>query len=153
MNFGDNMKITREIDYAFRIMNCLAENFGSPVINGINAHAISYATCVPVKFTLKILNKLKSNSLVRSFKGSSGGFELKKNPSEITLLDIIEAVDGPIIINSCLEENRECSRTDFNKKNCFYYHVFDDISRSISDKLRKITLDRTIDIQLRKAEE
>lgn len=144
MNFGEYMKITREIDYAFRIMNCLAENSGTPAIKGINAPAISFATGIPVKFTLKILNKLKSNALVRSFKGSSGGFALNRDPSEITLLDILEAIDGPVVINSCLEDNCDCSRIGFDKKNCFYYHVFGEINRSISDRLRSITLDRAI---------
>ncbi len=143
---GDQMKITRETDYAFRIMNCLAENSGVTVINGINAPAISCATSVPVKFTLKILNKLKSNALVRSFKGSSGGFALARDPSEITLLDIVAAIDGPVVINNCLEENCDCSRTGFDKRNCFYFHVFDDINRSITDKLRSISLDKAMDM-------
>lgn len=141
MKFGDIMKITREIDYALRIMNRLAENCHMPVLKGINASAISDATCVPVKFTFKILRKLKTDGLVRSFKGSGGGFALAKNPSEINLLDIMEAIDGPITINNCLDERCECSRIDFNKKNCFYYHVFDDINEMIAEKLRKVTLD------------
>ena len=68
------MKITREIDYALRIMNRLAENCSMPVLNGINAPAISDATCVPVKFTLKILRKLKTDGLVQSFKESAEVF-------------------------------------------------------------------------------
>lgn len=135
------MKITREIDYALRIMNRLAENCPMPALNGINAAAISDATCVPVKFTFKILRKLKTDGLVQSFKGSGGGFALAKKPSEINLLDIMEAIDGPITINNCLDESCECSRTDFNKKNCFYYHIFDDINEMIAEKLRKVTLD------------
>ncbi len=138
------MKITREIDYALRIMNCLAENFHMPVLNGINAPSISDATCVPAKFTLKILRKLKTDGLVKSFKGSGGGFALAKKPSEINLLEIMEAIDGPIIIINCLDVKVECSRIDFNKKNCFYYHVFDDINETIAEKLRKITLDSAV---------
>lgn len=138
------MRITREIDYALRIMNRLAESERIPARNGINAAAISDAICVPVKFTLKILRKLQSGSLVRSFKGAGGGYALAKAPSEVSLLDIMEAIDGPITINNCLDEGCECSRPDFDKKACFYYHIFDEINEMIAEKLRKVTLDNAV---------
>ena len=61
------MKITREIDYALRIMHYLGESRCLPGQNRINAAAISDAICVSVRFTLKILHKLQSEGLVRSF--------------------------------------------------------------------------------------
>jgi Rrf2 family protein len=138
------MKITREIDYALRIMSQLAAIDRTKVINGINAASISANISVSFKFTLKILSKLKSGGLVRSFKGAGGGYELTKKPSEINLLDIIEAVDGPIAINNCLDENCNCSRTDYDKNSCFYHQIFDGINEIIAGKLRDITLDKAV---------
>ncbi len=138
------MKITREIDYALRIMDFLAKKNNPLTSKGINAPAISDKTNVQVKFALKILRKLKIAGLVDSFKGSCGGYSLAKKPSEIKLLDIIEAIDGPVLINNCLDESSECSRFDLNKKNCFYYHIFDDINEMIAEKLSKITLESAV---------
>ena len=136
------MKITRETDYALRIMDCLAQIHYEAKKNGINASSISDRTSVPRKFSLKILGKLKACELVRSFKGSSGGFALAKKPSEINLLDIIVAIEGPVAVNNCLDEDYRC----IYRQRCFYHDVFKDINDTITDKLRNITLDSAIDI-------
>ena len=130
------MRITREIDYALRIMNTLA---GREIKS--SAAFISNEISVPLRFTLKILNKLVGVGFVRSYRGMDGGYELSKAPAEITLLDIVEAIDGPITINTCIGKDNECTCTDINKITCFYYHVFDDINACIAEKLRAITLD------------
>lgn len=134
------MQITREIDYSLRIMHILAESETKK-----NASYISDNIYVPLRFTLKILNKLNTAGLVKSYKGMDGGYALAKASSDITLLDIVEAVDGPIVINTCLNENCECTRADMSKGSCFYYHVFDDINACIAAKLKAITLDMAVE--------
>ncbi|MDD4774576.1 MAG: Rrf2 family transcriptional regulator [Eubacteriales bacterium] len=99
------MKITRETDYALRIMRCLAQHNHKSISNGINVSSISDMISAPRKFSLKILGKLRSGGFVKSFKGSGGGFALAKKPSEINLLDIIVAIDGPVAINETIIEN------------------------------------------------
>ena len=133
------MRITREIDYALRIMNALAKRE-----KRCGAAFIADDISVSLRFTLKILNKLVGSGYVRSYRGTDGGYELAKAPAEITLLDIVEAIDGPVTINTCIGEHSECTCVGGDKSACFYYHVFDDINACIAEKLRAITLDMAI---------
>lgn len=92
------MRITQEADYALRIILFLS---GSD--NIASAKIICENVNVPLRFTLKILNKLVAGNLARSFKGVKGGYKLKRPAADISLLDVIEAIDGKIAINRCLE--------------------------------------------------
>jgi len=139
------MKITRETDYALRIMQTLSADKKAGG-GGINAPTISENNGIPPKFTLKILRKLQTSGLVRSFKGAGGGYALAKEPKDITLLDIVESVDGPVTIHHCLDGGCTCSKADFDKNACFYHHLFDEINDSIAGKLRGITLDHVPEV-------
>jgi len=69
---------------------------------------------------------------------------MAKTPSEVSLLDITETINGPITINECLNEDYKCLRLDFCKETCFYHHIFDDINNMITGSLSKITLDNAL---------
>ncbi len=101
------MRITQEADYAVRLIDCLAREG-----RRLDAHTISETTGVTLRFTLKILRKLVIGSIVVSYKGVSGGYELARKPSEINMKQVIEAVDGPIAINRCLSGELPCSHTE-----------------------------------------
>jgi Rrf2 family protein len=92
------MRITQEADYALRIILLLSNSESV-----VSAKTISDNVSVPLRFTLKILSKLVGGGLVQSYKGAKGGYELKRPAGEISLLDVIEAIDGKIAINRCLE--------------------------------------------------
>ena len=92
------MRITQEADYALRILLFLS---GEKEI--VSARAISESVNVPPRFTLKILSKLVSNDLARSYKGANGGYVLSRSAESISLLEVIEAIDGKVAINRCLE--------------------------------------------------
>lgn len=131
------MKITRETDYALRIVQSLADK--STGERGKSASVIAAETDVSAPFTLKILRKLQAAGIVRSFKGSGGGYALAKSPSEITALDVVTAADGPIEIHECLGEDGLCNRPDADKNACLYHHIFGDINKYIVEKLGKVT--------------
>ncbi|MGN0665704.1 MAG: RrF2 family transcriptional regulator [Huintestinicola sp.] len=126
------MCLTLETDYAVRIIGYLTAEKERAY-----AKTISEQTGVSLRFALKILRKLVAAGLVRSFKGMQGGYELAKEPSEITLLDVIESIEGTYYINKCYEEEFPCSRNA--KSFCQYRKVFNDISKEISDKLASYT--------------
>ena len=88
------MHITLESDYAVRIVYCLAQNGGR-----MEAAAIAEQTGVTLRFSLKILRKLVAGELVKSYKGAGGGYELAKDPKEISLYEVIEQVEGPYAIS------------------------------------------------------
>lgn len=130
------MHITLEADYAVRIVTCIANSD-----KRLDAKTISAQTSVTIRFALKILRKLVSSGIVKSFKGNSGGYELAKPPSEITLRAVIETVEGTYCFSRCLndEEQYTCNRTCDGK--CAYQKAFHDISETVRDKMEQYTFD------------
>lgn len=131
------MHITLESDYAVRIVACLA------IYNQrLDAKTISDKTYVTLRFSLKILRKLVAADIVKSYKGTQGGYELNKKPDEISLRDIIEAVEGTYVLNRCLDGNHTCSRGCSGI--CSYQKAFAEISDAVNVKLEEYTLDKLI---------
>ena len=129
------MRITIESNYAIMIIAFLSSSESK-----LSSKTISENTGVTLRFTLKILRKLCIAKLVRSYKGSHGGYELAKKSSEISFKDVIEAVDGPIDINRC-ENNCMCNKAQ-NPTSCEYFALFADVSDTIRNKLSSITFDK-----------
>lgn len=128
------MRITLESDYALRIVGALASKNDI-----IDAKTLSDEVSVTQRFTLKILHKLVSGDLVKSYKGVNGGYKLNASPQDITLKAVIELIDGPIAISRCLESNESCSMIS-DKTSCIYHHIFDKISLDVAKKLNSITI-------------
>ena len=128
------MRITQEADYAVRIcivLDSKGEKMG--------ASAISEIACIPQKFALKILRKLGEVDIVRSYKGAYGGYELTKSGDELSILEIIEAIDGEMMISKCLECDYDCSRNP--QKSCCKVHIaFGAINKKLTDNLGAITV-------------
>ena len=101
------MRISRETDYAIRCMLHLCAN-GRKVAM---VDEIAQARDVPKSFLAKILQKLKRARLVESFRGVKGGFRLAKDPSGISLLDVIEAIQGGVGVNICAVDDLACDRS------------------------------------------
>ena len=85
--------------------------------------------------------KLILGGMVRSYKGAAGGYELVKPPSEISMGEIIECIDGPIQINHCLCNEFECTRVS-SKGICNFRKVFGSVNRMIRTELYNVTLDQ-----------
>ncbi|NNG26319.1 MAG: Rrf2 family transcriptional regulator, partial [Ignavibacteriaceae bacterium] len=75
----------------------------------INAEKISQVLKIPKEFISKILQSLRESGIISSTKGKSGGFFLAKSPSEIKLIDVVEAIDGLEMFNSCVLGFPECA--------------------------------------------
>lgn len=101
------MNINQATDYAFRAVLFLA---GQPPGKVVEAQQISRQEVIPMRFLLKIMPSLIKAGVVRSQRGVGGGYMLAKTPSEINFLDIVEAIEGPIHINRCLEDYSYCSK-------------------------------------------
>lgn len=87
------MKLTRASSYALHAMVYLAaQKQPTPVAS----HVVAQARGIPERFLLKVLKPLVGARLLVSVKGPNGGYRLAKSPNEISLLEVIEAVDGPI---------------------------------------------------------
>lgn len=123
------MHLTLEADYAVRIMQVLCQAGD----RRIDAGDISALACVTQSFTLKILRKLMAAGLVRSFKGAHGGYISAKQPEELTLLEVIEAIEGTYRFSKCLQNESICN---INKgEGCCYKKVFESITDSVRGQL------------------
>lgn len=127
------MHLTLEADYAVRIMHTLCK---AGAVR-IDAGEISKRACVTQSFTLKILRKLAASGLVRSFKGSHGGYIAAREPQDITLLEVIEAIEGTYRFSKCLQNDSICSMGTTD--NCCYRQVFGSITDSVRKQLANNT--------------
>lgn len=128
------MHINLESDYAVRIVHCLSQTQ-----ERLEAQIISQRTAVSPRFTLKIMRKLVSAGIVRSYKGAHGGYVLARSPREITLRQVIEAVEGPYRFSRCLDGSYDCHCSA--ETACPFQTVFDEVTRLVTDKLEQVTFD------------
>ena len=99
--------VRRNTDYAVRLMVNLAGQYGhGPVSTRVAASEES----VSYPLACKLMQKLHGSKLIESCMGPKGGFNLGRAPSEITLLEVVEAIQGPITMNKCMLSSNACSR-------------------------------------------
>jgi Rrf2 family protein len=100
------MQVSRKVDYALRAVIYLSlQNAGRPV----PVSEIASQRRIPQKFLEKIITNLIRADLVHSHRGAHGGYTLARHPEQISFRDVIEAVEGPISLNACVTERRDCS--------------------------------------------
>lgn len=87
------MKLTRAASYAVHALVFMAAQKNT---KPLASHHIAQARGIPERFLLKVLKPLVSVRILLSIKGPNGGYRLARSASEISLLDVLEAVDGPI---------------------------------------------------------
>src|SRR6516165_9892587 len=87
------MRLTRASSYALHaVVFMAAQKQNKPVAS----HLVAQARGIPERFLLKVLKPLVSARVLQSIKGPNGGYRLARGPHDITLLEVLEAVDGPI---------------------------------------------------------
>jgi len=99
------MQLTRAADYAVRVMIHMA---GLPLGTTVRLRTLALAVTVPESFLAKVLQTLTRAGLVVSRRGPDGGFELVPSSMQASLLDVIDAIEGPVQLNSCLGESGCC---------------------------------------------
>lgn len=102
----------------------------------LNFRQIASQEDIPEEYLAKILRHLVVSGLIYSVRGAKGGYGLAKEPSEISFLDVIEAVEGPVIINVCLGENQSCPV----QLRCSMYSVWHKAQDAMLDVFRKTRL-------------
>jgi len=127
------MELTRKGDYAIRGIVYLA----SQPPNKISLLSeIAAAVDVPQTFLAKIFQQFSKTGIVKSFRGTGGGFLLAGPPEEITLLQVVEAVEGPILPNRCVLKAGECERD----VSCTVHPVWHQVQQKVRGILGNITL-------------
>ena len=102
--------------YGIRAVIYLA---GHPENGGkIGIKKISNDLDLPTPFLAKILQQLAKQKILNSSKGPHGGFSLLKDPRKITLLDIVNSIDGQDVFTNCIMHNGSCEGVKANQKHC-----------------------------------
>ncbi len=100
------MQITRQADYAVRAVYYLTTlGPGSRAATS----KIAEEQHIPPSFLAKIVSQLSVAGLLHTSRGARGGVSLARDPKSISLLDVVEAIDGPILLNECVGEDGVCS--------------------------------------------
>lgn len=101
------MRLSNMADYAVVVMSAAARHCGSV---RVSATELAAETGISLPTTQKLVSMLSRHGLLRSMRGTGGGIQLARPAAAITLADIIEAIEGPIAMTSCVsEQGCECS--------------------------------------------
>jgi Rrf2 family protein len=125
------MFVTRQADYAIR---CILFLSGSPG-RVVSASEISESMSIPRVFLAKILQRLTKKKFIASTKGARGGFQLLKKPEEMSVLEVIEAAQGPSAANACAIDASVCTLSG----SCAVHPLWIEIREIVEEKLRTET--------------
>jgi Rrf2 family protein len=129
------MEITRQSDYAVRAVLDLAM---LPDDERAFSKAIARRQDIPTAFLTKIFSRLSAEGIVTTRRGVKGGVRLARPASEITMLEVIEAVDGPIALNRCTRRPSDCPLD----ATCAMYPVWHTLCDELRARLNSITFER-----------
>ena len=103
LRFIRNMRLSSLADYAVVMMSAAARHCGQAKVN---ATTLSAETGIPLPTAQKLVSRLSTAGLLESSRGTGGGVRLARPPAAISLADIVEAVEGPIQMTSCVDSER-----------------------------------------------
>jgi Rrf2 family protein len=128
------LQISRKIEYGLRAMIFLASQ---PPERTVPFKEIARRMEVPQDFLAKILKVLVEQGLARSTRGAHGGYQLSRPAREISFLDVIEAVEGPVVVNVCQDRHDACKVS----RSCTMYGVWKLGQERMLEVYRAATLD------------
>jgi len=139
------MEISRRTDYGVRVILDLA---GLPENGHASTQEIADRQSAPSPFLAKIIAQLSLAGLVTTQRGAGGGVTLARPASEISLLQVIEALEGPIRLNRCLIQPQACPRNGW----CPVHDVLAQAQTELTSLLDLTTFDALVDAARSKAE-
>lgn len=104
------MQITQTADYAVRTVVYLALHRNAGPVAAAN---IAREMTIPVDYISKVVQALSRAGLVESVPGRNGGARLARDPAELSMLEIVEAADGPVALNRCVTRPGACPRDSY----------------------------------------
>ena len=129
------MQITRQADYAIRAVRYLAKQ-------GPNQRAATSTVAqemkIPPSILAKIISQLSIAGLLHTSRGARGGVTLARDAKEISLLDVVEAIDGPILLNECVGDPADCVFSD----DCLVHPIWVEAQETLVKRLRETKFDK-----------
>jgi len=128
------LKLTKKADYGLIALKHLA--MSGQQGGTASAKEIADAYGIPLPLLAKILQKLTKTGLLVSATGSSGGYKLARPPQKISALEVIHAIDGPIILTTCFTAHGRCDQSE----KCTVREPLRKVHEAIIDLLNRITI-------------
>lgn len=129
------MQITRQADYAVRAVLYLAK-IGEDRRAATNR--IAQEQQIPPSFLAKIVSQLSVAGLLQTSRGARGGVSLARAPQDISVLEVVEAIDGPILLNECVANQGACAFGD----TCPLHSLWSETQAELVKRLKSTTFDQ-----------
>jgi len=126
------LEITRQADYALRAVRDVAR---LPEGERLPTAVIAERQKIPLPFLAKIISQLAVKGILEATRGASGGVSLARPAASITLLEVIEAIDGPITLNRCVRDPNAC---EFSEE-CPIADIFSESQQMLVQRLQAVT--------------
>lgn len=123
------MLITREVDYAVRVLRVLSDG------NIANVREICDKEDISMSIAYKITRKMEKAGIIKSYRGTNGGYALRKSLDHVTLYDVIEVVDKELLITECLRHSYDCSRNQ-EADPCKVHMEFLRLQKLLTDEIK-----------------
>jgi Rrf2 family protein len=127
------MQIPRRVDYGLRAVIYLAAQDPEKCCSSAE---IAKQQGVPKKFLEKIIQDLLRGGLIKSKRGAWGGYTLTRTPAAISFYDVIEALEGPIAVNACMDQHLSCDQLP----RCTMVGVWSEVQRKVTEVFTKTTI-------------
>jgi Rrf2 family protein len=127
------LKLTKKADYGLIAVRHLAEHAD---LGACSAKDLAELYGIPQEALAKILQRLVRHKLLASTQGTNGGYVLLRDPREISALEVIRAIEGPLFITSCNSSAKGCSQS----LKCTVREPLQKVSRTIEEVLGKLTV-------------
>ena len=127
------MRMSTRGRYGLRAMTELASRHGGPP-----ARLRDIATCqdIPLAYLRELMTALAARGLVRAVRGPKGGYVLTRDPGDVSALDVIEPLEGSIVLVDCTDDPTLCERSSF----CVARDLWSELTADLRAKLRATTL-------------
>ena len=132
------MFITRECDYAVRVLRAMAG------AERVSVSEICEQELLTAPFAYKILKKLQKAGFVKGYRGVHGGYSLNCDLARVTLFDVYSSIDPEMFIIDCLNPDFECARNAGEKDSCSVHCELADIQRELCRMLKRKSLEKLI---------
>ncbi len=130
------LKVSAKARYALRTLIDIASHANGDEGEPRTGVVLARDQHLSEKFLSRIVIPLRQKGMLRSVRGNVGGFRLAKSPEDIRLLDIVEAMQGPLAILDCLAPGATCER----EQTCLARRVWADVNTSLRNTLAEVTL-------------
>lgn len=128
------MKLSTKIRYGARAMLELASRYGE---GPVDLKEIAKKEGISIKYLEQVIIPLRTGGLVKSMRGAKGGYTLARPPSEVSLKDVFEILEGPLNLVDCLEDPKACPKSSF----CVTRDIWQEVSEAISGIFHSVSFE------------